>query len=230
MSEGLSICRVCNGWSPNPCTFCGHDRNCRYSVVAADPAWRYANQATRGSTDNHYETMTVEEICELGRNLFLPMPFDGPGDGLEMNHNAFLFLWAPNAFLVDVENDELSIAAQVAKNWGFTPKQVITWVKTNADGDRLAIGLGNYARNCTEHMLLCRRGSPKVARRDMPNVIFAPRTKHSEKPPESHLYIEQLTGADRFLELFARRRYSKRWICHGREAPRQSSVSPALQA
>ena len=36
-----------------------------FGTIYADPPWKYANQGTRASTDNHYETMTVEEICAL---------------------------------------------------------------------------------------------------------------------------------------------------------------------
>ncbi len=36
----------------------------RFGCIYADPPWKYDNQATRASTDNHYQTMTVEEICD----------------------------------------------------------------------------------------------------------------------------------------------------------------------
>jgi hypothetical protein len=34
-----------------------------FSTVDADPLWSYANKASRGAADNHYRTMTVDEIC-----------------------------------------------------------------------------------------------------------------------------------------------------------------------
>ncbi|MFC1877707.1 hypothetical protein ACFL2E_10630 [Thermodesulfobacteriota bacterium] len=37
----------------------------QFSTIYADPPWKYSNQATRFATDNHYDTMTVDEIAEL---------------------------------------------------------------------------------------------------------------------------------------------------------------------
>jgi hypothetical protein len=41
------------------------EREERFGTVYADPPWAYDNQATRASTGNHYETMSVDAICEL---------------------------------------------------------------------------------------------------------------------------------------------------------------------
>lgn len=35
----------------------------KFRCIYADPPWQYGNQATRSSTDNHYDTMTVDQIC-----------------------------------------------------------------------------------------------------------------------------------------------------------------------
>jgi N6-adenosine-specific RNA methylase IME4 len=101
-----------------------------------------------------------------------------------------LFLWAPHALVLDGQ------AQSVARAWGFEPKQEIIWIKTSAAG-KPRFGGGHYSRI------------------DMPNVIFAPRSKHSAKPDASYDYIEALTGADRFLELYARRQYNERWTAWG---------------
>jgi hypothetical protein len=37
----------------------------KFGTIYADPPWRTAIRRTRASTDNHYETMSVEEIAEL---------------------------------------------------------------------------------------------------------------------------------------------------------------------
>lgn len=123
--------------------------------------------------------------------------------------DSFLFLWAPNAMVLD------GSAQCVAKAWGFEARQQIIWIKTTDDGHKIRFGAGHYARNATESLLLCRRGKAKAARHDMANVFFAPRAKHSEKPDESYRYIEKLTGAESFLELYARRQYSERWTAWG---------------
>lgn len=185
----------------------------QFEVVVADPPWPFRDKGTRLAPSYagdqreraHYDVMTVEDICrawQLLPRLCAP--------------DAFLFLWAPHALVID------GTATRVARAWGFEPKQEIIWVKTAANGSP-RIGGGHYARLATEPMLLCRRGRARVARRDMPNLIFAPRTRHSAKPDESYTYIEQLTGASRLLELYARRRYSERWTVWGNEAPASSA-------
>jgi N6-adenosine-specific RNA methylase IME4 len=127
--------------------------------------------------------------------------------------DAFLFLWAPHALVLD------GTATKVARAWGFEPKQEIVWIKTTLDGKKPRIGGGHYTRLCTEPLLLCRRGRAKVVRKDVPNVIFAPRGAHSAKPDESYQLIEKLTGATRFLELYARRQFSPKWTAWGDQMP-----------
>ena len=36
-----------------------------FRCLYADPQWRFDNHGTRGSTNNHYPTMIVAEICRL---------------------------------------------------------------------------------------------------------------------------------------------------------------------
>jgi hypothetical protein len=34
-----------------------------FPTVLADPPWRYRNTSSRGAAENHYPTVTVEQIC-----------------------------------------------------------------------------------------------------------------------------------------------------------------------
>ena len=46
------------------------DADFKFATVLADPPWRYSNTSSRGAAENHYETMTVEQVCsEPVRNL-----------------------------------------------------------------------------------------------------------------------------------------------------------------
>lgn len=54
-----------------------------------------------------------------------------------------MVLWVTNATLRD--------GYDVAEAWGFTVRSPLTWVK-------FRLGLGNYLRNSTEHLLFCTRG------------------------------------------------------------------------
>lgn len=40
----------------------------KFSTFVADPPWRYGNTSTRGAAENHYGTMSIEELCEYFRH------------------------------------------------------------------------------------------------------------------------------------------------------------------
>jgi hypothetical protein len=92
------------------------DAGKRFGTILADTPWRYDNQATRAATNNHYATMTVDEIAAL------------PIDQLTAD-DSHLHLWVPNSFLFE--------AKDIMTEWGFTYKTNFIWVKSTP-------GLGNY--------------------------------------------------------------------------------------
>lgn len=163
----------------------------KYRTLVADPPWRYDSKLTglRGATD--YPTMTHEEL------MCMPV-------GLWADDDAHLYLWTTDAFLVQ--------AHQLAKAWGFEAKNLLTWVKgrevTDRDGDMRAIdarmGVGFYFRHATEHVLFCVRGSLSVLNHGTPNVFFAPRTTHSEKPSAFYDLVARMSPGP-YLDVFARK-------------------------
>ena len=146
----------------------------RYRTIVADPPWRYSNRGTRGAAEDHYPTMTLEQ---LGR--IIP-----PAE-----ENAHLYLWTTNGFIYD--------AFTVMKTWGFAYKTLLTWVKPQ-------IGMGNYFRNNTEHVLFGIRGKMPTLRRDCPTAFTAKRTEHSRKPDLFYDLVESMSPGP-YIELFARR-------------------------
>ncbi len=36
-----------------------------YSLIYADPPWKYGNQVSRGAANDHYETLTLPELKRL---------------------------------------------------------------------------------------------------------------------------------------------------------------------
>jgi N6-adenosine-specific RNA methylase IME4 len=185
----------------------------RYTTICADCPWSFTDALSmsdvKRSAQSHYQTMTVPEIKALGERGPLRVA------GYHVNYDAFLWLWTTNAHLLD------GSAAAVAKAWGFNPRQLVTWVKGRVVQDRFVpqIGLGHLTRGATEQLLLCTRGRSKhlLKNRRTPNVIIAPRGRHSEKPQAAFDMIEQLTPAP-YLELFARK-HRPGWTCHGNELP-----------
>lgn len=159
-----------------------------YRTIVADPPWSYGNKATRGAADNHYPTMSLDALADLDVE-------DRAADA------AHLYLWVTNGFLR--EGFDLVAA------WGFTYKACLTWVKPQ-------IGLGNYFRGATEHVLFGVRGGLRTNDRTLRNWFEAPRGRHSAKPDSFYDLVEKASPGP-FLEMFARRRRLG-WDAWGNEA------------
>lgn len=147
----------------------------RFATIYADPPWQYANAASRGAAENHYETMTIDAIADL------------PIAQLAADE-AHLHLWTTNAFLFEAE--------RVIKAWGFTYKSCLVWIKPQ-------IGNGNYWRVSHEFLLLGVRGNLTFPDRTQQSWLFADRGRHSAKPSVFRKLIEKVSPGPR-LELFAR--------------------------
>lgn len=166
----------------------------RFATVYADPPWQYGNQGTRGSSNDHYVGMTVEEICAL------PVARLAAQD-------AHLHLWTTNAFLFE--------AKRVMEAWGFEYKSCYVWVKPQ-------MGMGNYWRVSHEFMLFGVRGSAPFSDRSLMSWGQFPRGRHSAKPEEVRALIERASPGPR-IELFARQ-VAPGWAAWGNEVPRAEMV------
>jgi N6-adenosine-specific RNA methylase IME4 len=78
---------------------------------------------------------------------------------------------------LSVTNATLRAGFDVLEAWGFTPRSPLTWVKPR-------LGLGQYLRNATEHLILGTRGAAPVRYRAQPTWMGAPLQEHSHKPEE----------------------------------------------
>ena len=159
----------------------------KYNIIYSDPPWQsepgwWNNKAWKVSKfEEHYETMSVNEICAL------------PIKDIAAS-NAHLYLWATSRDLL------LGRACQVCEAWGFRPMNVITWCKTQK-------GLGNYFRNDTEHLVFGVRGqmSTTDATNNQGTHFMHGRGRHSAKPPIVRNWIVAWSGDLPRIELFARR-------------------------
>ncbi len=158
----------------------------RYPTILIDPPWDIQQQGGRGA-DRHYPVMSLERIKAMPvTDLATP--------------DAHLWLWVTNA--------TLRIGYDVMEAWGFVPRSPLTWIKPR-------LGLGNYLRNATEHLILGTRGNAPVRFRAQPTWIFAPLQDHSHKPEEQYAIVERISPGP-YLELFARRRQPG-WDAWGNE-------------
>lgn len=174
----------------------------RWRTILVDPPWSFDIKNNRNAPDHarlfRCPTMPFDEIAELPIREVC-------------EDEAFLWLWVPNA-LLEVGFDTL-------RAWEFTYKQTLTWVKTDAHGYPTRKGIGFYFQPMQEFLLFAVRG--KQPRKLMTsttesNVVLAPRTGHSRKPPEFRRIIEDATPGPR-LELFSRGRFSG-WDAWGDQA------------
>jgi N6-adenosine-specific RNA methylase IME4 len=156
------------------------DTSVKYPVIYADPPWRYENPPMSNSQiENHYPTMTNDEICALPvSDLATP--------------DSILYLWATAPMLY--------WCMRVIDAWHFQYRTNFAWVKDKW-------GMGFHARNQHELLLVATRGEiPPPAPADrVSSVIFAPRGRHSEKPAEVYELIESFYPTLPKVELFCSR-------------------------
>ncbi len=143
----------------------GHFRTILFKAIVIDPPWPYADQGSRISTSHHYESLSIETLAKL------------PVHELAAPDGCHLYLWTTNSFMRD--------ALRLVEAWGFTEKTIITWVKESRAGN-INYGFGHYFRNATEHLLFAVRGNLPTLCHDQSNVLFAGRTRHSQKPESAY--------------------------------------------
>lgn len=149
----------------------------RFGSFYADPPWLYDNQGTRAATGNHYDGMTVDEMCAL------PIADIAAPD-------AHLHLWTTNGFLFE--------CPKIFEAWGFEFRSSFIWTKPQ-------IGIGNYWRNSHEFLLTAIRGNAKRFNdRSLKSWLECDRGAHSTKPEQVRSFIERASPGP-YLEMFGRR-------------------------
>jgi N6-adenosine-specific RNA methylase IME4 len=194
--------------------FAGIARNSA-GVVAADPPWKFKSRTALQSTnwhsrrdaDKHYDSMTIADLC------LLPVADVAAKD-------CHLFMWTTGPCLRQ--------AFDVMDAWGFRYSTVaFTWAKLLQSHNPMQLrmvptigadfhtGLGLTTRKNAEFVLLGRRGSPRRLRKDIRELIVAPRRQHSRKPDEFFERVQQY-AAGPYVELFSREQRPG-WTCWGNE-------------
>jgi len=171
-----------------------------FPLVYADPPWRfetYTPDGTHRMPDDHYPTLTDEEICTFAIDGKTIEQLAGP--------DSALFMWCTSSNIVR--------ALSVMVRWGFE-------YKTHAVWDKVKIGMGLVFRNQHELLLYGSRGSiPKPV--ILPSSVFRFRaTEHSAKPPEIRKKLEEMYpdfDARTRIELFCRGKVDG-WTTVGYEA------------
>jgi N6-adenosine-specific RNA methylase IME4 len=150
-----------------------------YPVIYSDPPWRYEHVKTDNrAIENQYPTMDLVDICALPvAELATP--------------DAVLFMWATSPKLAE--------SMLVIEAWGFVYRTCMVWIKDK-------IGMGYYARQRHELLLIATKGTPPTPEPSVrpDSVIEAPRLKHSAKPAVFAEMIETMYPEFPRVEMFCR--------------------------
>lgn len=162
----------------------------------------YSEKGKGRSAENHYPTMTIQDICNLQVDKIA-------------DKNCVLFMWMTFPTLVE--------GLKVLEAWGFNYKTVaFVWIKQNKKTPTLFWGLGFWTRANAEICILAVKGKPKRISAKVHQVIISPTEKHSKKPDETRKRIVELLGDLPRIELFARQK-TKGWDVWGNEV--ESDIS-----
>lgn len=144
----------------------------------------YSEKGLGRSAENHYPTMSLEDIKNL--------PINNLAD-----KNCALFLWTTIPLLKD--------SFSVLDSWGFEYKSIaFVWIKLNKKSDTLFWGMGHWTRSNAELCILATKGHPKRKSAKVHQVIMSHIQQHSKKPDEARERIIELIGDLPRIELFAR--------------------------
>lgn len=157
----------------------------RFPTIYADPATKFLSGFGDRSIENHYPTLTTEQLCELKvADRALP--------------DARLFIWTTVP--------QLANTFKIAAAWGFPDySSHCVWDKTSPENENQS-GTGHVFMNQHELLLYFKRGNPTGPKRGtQPLSIYRERKReHSRKPDYFRHMILEMTGFLPVLELFAR--------------------------
>jgi len=151
----------------------------KFATIVIDPPWDWGDEGDVdqfGRAKPTYATMPLAEIEKL------PV-------GELADVDCHLYLW--------ISNRSLPKGFGLIDAWGFRYVTCLTWCKPS-------IGMGNYFRGSTEHILFAIKGSQPLNRKDVGTWFQAPRgSEHSAKPDAFFRLVESCSPGP-YLEMFAR--------------------------
>lgn len=163
----------------------------RFTTICIDPPWDWGDEGDNsqfGRGNTTYGAMSLDELLTFSIGQY------GAAD-------SHLYLW--------ITNRSLPKGFSLLDAWGYRYVTCLTWCKPS-------IGMGNYFRGSTEHVLFGVRGSLSLNRKDVGTWFSAPRGKtHSTKPDSFYELVESCSPGP-YLDVFSRRE-RKGWICWGGE-------------
>jgi N6-adenosine-specific RNA methylase IME4 len=164
----------------------------RFATLVVDPPWDWDDE---GDVDQQGRARPPYATIPYGQLLTLPVPQVSDVD-------CHCYLW--------ITNRSLPKGFALLDAWGFRYVTMLTWCKPS-------IGMGNYFRGSTEHVLFGVKGSQLLKRKDVGTWFAAPRGEgHSSKPEDLYALVETCSPGP-YLELFGRQA-REGWSVWGAEA------------
>lgn len=150
----------------------------KFDIILCDIPWRYDSSTPNRAVENHYPTMSLEEICAI--------PIQNV-----MAKDAIVYMWATSG--------KLNQAFKVMEAWNLTYKSSMIW-------DKIKLGMGFHFRINHEFLLVATKGhpSPPLPENRFPSILRSPRRAHSQKPDEIYPMLEKMFPNTRKLEMFGR--------------------------
>lgn len=188
-----------------------------FRIIYLDPPWQFSNWST-----NELTKYDLDWCRRMGRSPYPVMKqkdlFDIPVWELAAK-DSLMLMWATWAKLLD--------AIELMYHYGFEYRTTaFVWIKQNPSTVGYHKGMGYYTMKNSEFVLLGRRGrGVKRVNRDVSELIFHPRGRHSAKPPKVRNRIDHLFGDVMRCELFARNQ-PESWYVWGNEVPKIEIFNP----
>jgi N6-adenosine-specific RNA methylase IME4 len=149
----------------------------KYQTIVIDPPW---NPEDEGDVDQIGRAQPLYPVMPLEDIAALKIP-DLAAE------NAHIYLW--------ITNRSLPKGFDLLTKWGFRYITALTWIKPS-------IGIGQYFRGSTEHVLFGVKGSLPLLRNDVGTHFSAKRPGgHSAKPDEFYDLIETCSPEPR-IDMF----------------------------
>jgi N6-adenosine-specific RNA methylase IME4 len=166
-----------------------------FNVAIVDPPWRTETWSDKGkdrSADNHYATMSLDEIKALGVSAL-------------MAKSAMIGLWITVPFV--------GVMSEILDAWEFEFKSMLTW-------DKDIPGTGKWFMNQTEHLVIATRGDfpAPLPGTQISSLYRERRTRHSAKPEAILEWIDSIYPDVPKIELFRRGAARPGWSAWGNES------------
>jgi len=159
-----------------------------FDVIMEDPPLSFDRGATaRGASENHYPTMSLQEICDLA---------------VPSADNAVFFEWIPTSMKYDTQ----TVMIRGEEFTGSTIECIMQSRGIHGVNEFIMpkprLGMGAYNFSSHETCIMCFKGKMPTPAKRFPSVLPPFKGKHSEKPDEFYSWVRQMYPKRRYLAMF----------------------------